>query len=75
MQEIIGVLLYYARAIDCTMLPTLGSLAAAQSKATDTTAKACTKLLNYAATHPDAIVRYNKSGMVCLEHYIDWQLR
>ena len=39
-QEIIGVLLYYACAIDCTMLPALGSLAGTQSKATETTAKA-----------------------------------
>jgi len=68
LQEIVGVLLYYARAIDYTMLPALGSLAAAQSKATETTAKACTKLLNYAATHPDAVVRYHKSRMILQIH-------
>jgi len=50
------------------MLPALGSLAAAQSKATETTAKAYTKLLNYAATHLDAVVRYNKSGMILQIH-------
>jgi len=68
LQEIVCVLLYYARAIDCAMLPALGSLAAAQSKVTETTAKACTKLLNYAATHPDAVVRYHKSGMILQIH-------
>jgi len=62
------VLLYYAQAIDCTMLPALGSLAAAQSKASKTSAKACTKLLNCAATHPDAVVRYHKSGMILRIH-------
>ena len=32
LQEIIGTLLYYARAVDSTMLVALGTLAAAQSK-------------------------------------------
>jgi hypothetical protein len=50
------------------MLPALGSLAAAQSKATKATAKACIKLLNYAATHPDAAIRYTKSGMILRIH-------
>jgi len=50
------------------MLPAIGSLAAAQSKATETTAKACTKLLNYAATHPDAVVPYHKSEMILRIH-------
>jgi len=50
------------------MLPALGSLAAAQSKATETTTKACTKLLNCAATHPDAVVRHHKSGMILRIH-------
>jgi len=68
LQKIVSVLHYYARAIDCTMLPALGSLAVAQSKATETTAKACTKLLNYAATHPNAVVRYHKSEMILRIH-------
>ena len=50
------------------MLPALGSLAASQSKATENTAKACTKLLNYAATHPNAVIRYTKSGMILRIH-------
>lgn len=63
LQEIIGTLLYYARAIDSTMLVALGSLAAAQTKGTQATAQACQHLLNYAATHPDAILRYTSSDM------------
>jgi hypothetical protein len=68
LQEIIGTLLYYARAVDSTMLVALSSLAAAQTKGTQKTAEACTKLLNYAATHPNATVRYKASKMVLHIH-------
>jgi hypothetical protein len=63
LQEVIGTLLYYARALDSTMLVALGTLAAAQSKGTEATARACTQLLNYAATHPDAVIHYTASDM------------
>eukprot|EP00804_Cyclotella_cryptica_P030798 CCRYP_015061-RA/>CCRYP_015061-RA protein AED:0.43 eAED:0.43 QI:0/-1/0/1/-1/0/1/0/149 len=36
-KEVIGVFLYYARAVDCTMLPALGSLAAQQANPTQLT--------------------------------------
>eukprot|EP00804_Cyclotella_cryptica_P005173 CCRYP_014219-RA/>CCRYP_014219-RA protein AED:0.43 eAED:0.43 QI:0/0/0/1/0/0/2/0/165 len=36
-QEVIGVFLYYARAVDCTMLTALGSLAAQQANSKMTT--------------------------------------
>lgn len=68
LQEVVGTLLYYARAIDNTMLVTLGTLAAAQSKGTKATAEACKKLLNYAATHPDAEIRYIASDMILHVH-------
>jgi hypothetical protein len=69
LQEIIGTLLYYARAIlDSTMLVALGTLASAQSKGTETTAQAVTQLLNYCATHPDATVCYSAIGMVLRIH-------
>ena len=38
LQEVIGTLLYYARAIDSTMLVALGSLASTQTKGTEATA-------------------------------------
>jgi len=63
LQEIVGSLLYYARAVDSTMLVALGSLASAQTKGTQATAQATTQLLNYCATHPDATVRYHASDM------------
>jgi Reverse transcriptase (RNA-dependent DNA polymerase) len=63
-QEIIGTLLYYARAIDNTMLPAIGTIASQQSQGTKATMKAIVKLLNYAASHPSATIRYVASDMV-----------
>jgi hypothetical protein len=68
LQQVIGTLLYYARAIDSTMLVTLGTLASAQSKGTEQTAKAVTRLLNYAASHNDAAIEYKASDMVLYIH-------
>jgi hypothetical protein len=68
LQEIIGVLLYYGRAIDSTMLVALGTLPAAQSKGTQATAKAAMHLLNYAASHPNATIRYTVSPMILHNH-------
>jgi hypothetical protein len=68
MQQVIGTLLYYALAIDNTMLVALGDLASAQTKGTQKTLDAVTWLLNYAATHPDATIRYHASGMILHVH-------
>ena len=67
-QEIVGVFQYYARAIDSTMLVALGNIGAAQASATTRTRKAAVKFLNYAATHPEAVIRYRRSDMIL---YID----
>jgi hypothetical protein len=68
-QQIVGTLLYYyARAVDSTMLVALNTISAAQSKATADTATAVVNLLDYAATHPDAILRYSASDMVLHVH-------
>ena len=67
-QQIVGVFLYYARAIDNTMLVALSSIASAQAKGTQATLKACRRLLDYAATHPDAKIRFNASDMVYWTH-------
>jgi hypothetical protein len=65
LQEIIGTLLYYDRAIDSTLLVALGTLAPAQAEGTKATANACKQLLNYYAHHPDAVVRFRASD-ICL---------
>ena len=62
-QQVVGTFLYYARAIDNTMLVALNSIAGDQSTATANTTKAVNHLLDYAATHPEASVRYHASGM------------
>jgi hypothetical protein len=63
-QEVLGTLLYYARAVDSTMLAAIGSIATQQTNGTQATMKAVTQLLNYCATHPDAVVRYFASDMI-----------
>jgi hypothetical protein len=68
LQQIIGVLLYYARAVDSTMLVALGSLAAAQTKATTNTMRDANQLLDYVCTHPNATVRFKKSDMILKIH-------
>ena len=67
-QQIVGTFLFYARAIDNTMLPALNSLSASQSKPTASTNQDITQMLDYAVTHPDATIRYTGSDMVLHAH-------
>jgi len=67
-QQIIGAVLYYARAIDETTLCGLSSLASEQAEATVLTNEKANQLLDYLATHPDATVRYYASEMVLNIH-------
>ncbi len=53
-QDIVGILLYYARAVDQTLLAALSAIAACQSNGTQEVAHACHQLLDYVATHPNA---------------------
>ena len=68
LQQAIGCLLYYGRAVDNTMLKALGSLGAAQSTGTTKTANTLTQLLNYCATHPEATIRFRASKMILHIH-------
>ena len=63
-QEVLGTFLFYARAVDVTLLKAIGSLATQQPNPTETTMEGIVKLLNYAALHPDAKLRYHASGMI-----------
>ena len=63
LQAIIGTFLFYARAVDSMMLVALGTLTASQTNGTQATLDAAIKLLNYAASHPDAKVRFHTSKM------------
>jgi Reverse transcriptase (RNA-dependent DNA polymerase) len=68
LQEVIGTFLFSARAVDNTMLVALSTLAAAQTKGTENTMNALMQLLDYAATHPNAAIRYHKSEMILYVH-------
>ena len=50
------------------MLPALGTLATQQASPTENTLIKIKQFLDYAATHPDAIVTYNASDMVLAGH-------
>jgi Reverse transcriptase (RNA-dependent DNA polymerase) len=68
LQEIVGTFLFYGRAVDNTMLVALGTVAAAQTHGTETTMDTVVQLLNYAATHPDAAIRFYGSDMILYVH-------
>ncbi len=67
-QEVIGVLLYDAQAVDPTLLMALGTLATQQAQSMQATMEALMQLLNYCATHPDASICYHASDMVLWAH-------
>jgi hypothetical protein len=60
--------LYYARAVDPTVLMPLNDIATEQTKVTEKTQAATNQMLDYLATHPDAIIRYHASDMVLHIH-------
>ena len=67
-QQVVGGVLYYGRAVDNMVLPGLSSIASEQASATETTEKKVQQLLDYLATHPAAKVRYYASKMILNIH-------
>jgi hypothetical protein len=67
-QKVTGSVLYYARAVDPTVLMPLNDIATEQTKATEKTQAATNQLLDYLATHPDATIRYHASNMIVHIH-------
>jgi hypothetical protein len=63
-QQIVGSLLYYGRAIDSTILPALNTIALSQAKPTEKTKAECDHLLDYCATYPNTYLRYYASDMI-----------
>lgn len=63
-QQIVGSLLYYGRAIDYTILPALNTIAQSQAKPTATTKAAINTLLDYCTTYPRVKLRFHASDMV-----------
>ena len=63
-QKVVGKLLYYARAVDPTMLHAINDISLKATKGTEATLDATMYLLNYAHTHPNTELIYRKSDMV-----------
>jgi hypothetical protein len=63
-QQIVGTLLYYSRAVDPTLAAALSTIALQQANGTQSVLDACKQLLDYAATHPNASIRYCASDMI-----------
>ena len=57
-QKIAGTFLYYACAVDCTMIPALNTIAEQQSDPTKNNESLITHFLDYAATNLPAIIQY-----------------
>jgi len=56
-QEVSGTFLYYGHTVDPTMLCALNEIATAQSAPTEETMRKYIQLLDYAATHPLAVIQ------------------
>jgi hypothetical protein len=67
-QVVAGTLLYYARAVNTTILTALSLIATKQANPTQETMKRVKQLLDYCATQEDAIITYNASKMILAIH-------
>ena len=64
-QMVLGTFLFYTRTVDVTMLKAIGTtLATQQSNPTEGTMNGITKLLSYAASNPNAELRYYTNAMI-----------
>jgi hypothetical protein len=67
-QKIVGSILYYARAVDMTVLMALSAIAVEQTTATTKTMGKCIQLLDYLASNSEAKVRFYASNMIMNIH-------
>jgi hypothetical protein len=67
-QKVTGSVLYYARAVDPTVLMPMNDIAMEQTKATEKTQAATNQMLDYLATHRDATIRYHAFDMILHIH-------
>ena len=63
-QQIIGPFLYYALVVECTILPSLNTLAEKQSIPTKNMESAITHFLDYAVTNLSATIQYKDNDMI-----------
>jgi hypothetical protein len=67
-QQIVGSILYYARAVGMTVLMALILIVVKQTKATEKIMDQCIQLLDYLSGHSNAKVRFHASDMVLNIH-------
>jgi hypothetical protein len=67
-QRVIGSILYYARAVNLTVLMALSTIASEQAKGTESTMEKTKQLLDYLATNPDATIRFHASDIILNIH-------
>ena len=67
-QQIVGTIMYYARAVDLTTLVALSSIAAEQTTATENTERKIRHLMDYLYTHKDTTRRFHASDMILNIH-------
>jgi hypothetical protein len=67
-QEVTGVFLFLARAVDGTMLTPLSALAFEQASPTELTMEKYLRFLDYAATQDNSILTYKASDMILAIH-------
>jgi hypothetical protein len=67
-QQIIGSILYYARAVNMMVLMALSTIAVDQTKATEQTMERCTQLLDYLVHNADTKVHFCALDMILNIH-------
>jgi hypothetical protein len=67
-QQIVRSFLYYACAVNPTILMALSAIASQQASPTEDTCNRVNQFLDYMATHPDAKIQYPASNMVLNVH-------
>jgi hypothetical protein len=67
-QKIVGSILYYARAVNMTVLMALSMIESKQTKGMECTLEKAYQVLDYLATHPDGMVKFCALDMVMNIH-------
>jgi len=67
-QQVCGKFLFLGRALDCTLLCPISTIASQSSKLTTDTMQQTLQLLDYLATQEDAVFSYHASDMVLAVH-------
>ena len=67
-QGVVGRILFYDLSVDSTFLVGVNTITIQQTSAIENTLKRTEELLDHAATHPDAKIRYKASDMILQIH-------